>query len=178
VPLTSPQFYSAGTTLDLALSLHYLRTTFPDSPLHGIGFSLGASVLARYLGESSSQCLLSSGIVLGAPWDLPRMSIKLETHWFISRVYSKAMASNLVKLVFRHYDKNPELFDAPGSATAEWMPILKKMRYRSNRLKEVDQYMVSRFGGPQGIGLWPFEDGADGYYKWASPDSTIATVQR
>jgi len=106
------------------------------------------------------------------------MSVKLETHWFISRVYSKAMAANLMRVVFTHYDKNPALFDDPESATAEWMPKLKAMRNRGNRLKQVDQYMVSRFGGPQGIGLWPFEDGADGYYKWASPNSTIAGVKR
>ena len=106
------------------------------------------------------------------------MSVKLETHWFISRVYSKAMATNLMRVVFMHYDKNPAMFDHPDSATAEWMPYLKKMRYRGNRLKQVDQYMVSRFGGPQGIGLWPFEDGADGYYKWASANSTISGVKR
>jgi predicted alpha/beta-fold hydrolase len=178
VPVTSPQLYSAGTTIDLSTSLHYIRSILPESPLHGIGFSLGASVLSRHLGETGAQSLLSSGVVLGTPWDLPKMSIKLETHWFISRVYSRAMAGNLLRLVFHHYDKDPEVFDNPGAPTAPHMATLKEMRRKGGRrLKEVDQHMVSRFGGPYGIGLWPF-DGADAYYSWASPKNVIDGVKR
>lgn len=182
VPLTSPQFYSAGTTIDLALSLHYLRHIFPQASLHGIGFSLGASVLSRYLGETGDKSLLSSGIVLGTPWDLPKMSIKLEHHWFISRVYSKAMAQNLLRLTFHHYEQNPDMFEAKDAPTAEYMSILKEIRAGKRdggkiRLKQVDQNMVSRFGGPQGIGLWPFS-GADAYYEWASPKNVIHGIRR
>jgi predicted alpha/beta-fold hydrolase len=178
VPVTSPQFYSAGTTLDLSIALHYVRSILPQSSLHGIGFSLGASVLSRYLGESANQSLLSSGIVLGAPWDLPRMSLKLENHWFITPVYSRAMAGNLLRVLFSHYDRDPAIFDNPDSPAAEYMERLKRLRkQRKVTLKEVDQVMVSRFGGPQGIGLWPFS-GADAYYDWASPNRFISSIKR
>lgn len=106
------------------------------------------------------------------------MSVRLESHWFISRVYSKAMAQNLLGVLFRHYDRTPEIFDDPNAPTAPFMNDLKRLRKDSNvRLKKIDEVMVSRFGGPQNIGLWPF-NGADEYYKWASPSQVISGVKR
>lgn len=64
--------------MDLALALHFIRNRHPSSPLIGIGFSLGASVISRYLGEYGSSSILSAGVVLGCPWDLTAMSHKLE----------------------------------------------------------------------------------------------------
>jgi predicted alpha/beta-fold hydrolase len=74
VPLTSPQFYSAGYTGDYHTVVNYVSSRYPESILLGVGFSLGASVLARYMGEEGDRCLLSGGIVLGCPWDIPAMS--------------------------------------------------------------------------------------------------------
>ncbi|ORY25059.1 Alpha/Beta hydrolase protein [Naematelia encephala] len=176
VPITSPRLYSAGTTIDLATSLHYLRHVYPESPLHGIGFSLGGSVLSRYLGEAGSLSLLSSGCVIGCPWDIPAMSIKLETHWFTSRVYSRAMAQNLLRVFFTHYDRNPAIWDTVDSPVRDCVPQLKKMRKEAVTLKQVDELMTSKIGGPLGVGLWPFA-GADEYYKWASPNSLIGGIK-
>ena len=146
-----------------------------------MGFSLGAAVLSRYLGESSSLSLLSSGIAFAAPWDLPSMSTTLETHWWNSKMYSAGMGKNLLDLFFRHYNANPMTFDRDGAATKEWVPKLKEMykngRGKGVRLKMVDDVMVSRFGGPRGIGLWPF-DGADEYYAWANPKNVVGGVKR
>lgn len=32
----------------------YIGNMFPDAPIYGIGFSLGAGMLTKYLGEISS----------------------------------------------------------------------------------------------------------------------------
>ncbi len=101
------------------------------------------------------------------------MSIRLESHWFISRVYSTAMGANLIKLFFNHYDRNPRLFEGSICDVEE----LKKMRGRKMRLIEVDGVMVSKIGGPSGIGLWPF-DGAKQYYNWASCKHVIEGIKR
>jgi predicted alpha/beta-fold hydrolase len=179
VPVTSPQLYSAGTTLDLATSLHYLRHHFPTSPLHGMGFSLGASVLARYIGETSSRCLLSSGIVLGCPWDVPGMSIKLESHFLTRKIYSEAMARNLLHMFFGHYDVNPGIFEREESPVKDVLPVLKKYRAKPNgiSLKDVDDVMVCKVGGPRREGMFPFEN-ADAYYAWASSEQYIGGVKR
>lgn len=64
VPLTSVQFYSAGYTDDLRITILYLQIKYPKAKLLGIGFSLGASVLTRYLGEEGSDSRLLSGCAL------------------------------------------------------------------------------------------------------------------
>ncbi len=172
-PLNLLPILLCGTTLDLALSLHYLRSRYPRSPLHGLGFSLGASVLSRYLGETGPSSRLSSGIAIGTPWDLPAMSITLENHWFKSRVYSRSMGTNLLRLFFKHYDRNSGVFwDVEDSVEG-----LRGMRGRGVTLKGVDEWMVSKVGGPRGIGLWPFGS-ADEYYEWASPKTVLQGVKR
>ncbi|WVQ80965.1 hypothetical protein IAT38_003072 [Cryptococcus sp. DSM 104549] len=179
VPVTSCQFYSAGTTMDLALALHFLRTRHPHSPFHGLGFSLGASVLSRYVGEVGSSSLLSSGTVLGCPWDLAAMSHKLENDWFTARVYSSSLGKNVLRLFFRAYDKTPELFNAPGSLVRDHIKQLEEQRKTmgvSSRLRNVDDVMVCKIGGPTGIGAWPFPS-AQEYYEWASPRRLIGNVK-
>lgn len=178
-PVTSPQLYSAGTTVDLAHALHYLRVTYPESALHGIGFSLGASVLSRYLGESGSKSLLSSGIVLGCPWDLTAMSDKLENDFVTRTVYSRAMAQNLLRMFFGHHERNPALFEREDSRVKPYLDDLRRLRKkRGVTLREVDDVMVSKLGGPKGDDMWPFAGGAHEYYEWACPKHFISSVER
>jgi predicted alpha/beta-fold hydrolase len=144
-----------------------------------MGFSLGASVLARYIGETSSRCLLSSGIVLGCPWDVPGMSIKLESHFLTRKIYSEAMARNLLHMFFGHYDVNPGIFEREESPVKDVLPVLKKYRAKPNgiSLKDVDDVMVCKVGGPRREGMFPFEN-ADAYYAWASSEQYIGGVKR
>ena len=65
MPLTSPQLYSAGHTDDIRTALLYISTLYPDAPLLGIGFSLGANVLTRYLAQEGEQSRLSAGCAVG-----------------------------------------------------------------------------------------------------------------
>ena len=65
VPLTSPALYCAGRTTDLRSALLYLQTLYPSAPLIGVGFSLGSSVLTKYLGEEGEESRLTSGLGVG-----------------------------------------------------------------------------------------------------------------
>ena len=64
VPLTSPRLYSAAASDDLKCAALYVHSLFPRAKLVGVGFSLGANVLTRYLGEEGEQSLLSSGCAM------------------------------------------------------------------------------------------------------------------
>lgn len=64
VPLTSPQFYSAGYTDDLRQALIYITKLYPRAPLLGLGYSLGANVMTRYLAEEGENSRLVSGCAL------------------------------------------------------------------------------------------------------------------
>lgn len=71
VPLTTAQLYSGAHTDDLRSTLLYLRDTYPEAPLLGIGFSLGANVLTRYVEEEGELCRFRSATVLGCVSLLP-----------------------------------------------------------------------------------------------------------
>ena len=64
VPVTSPRLYSAGTTDDLRQALMWIAHKYPKAPLHGIGFSLGANVMTKYIAEEGDQTRLQSGCAL------------------------------------------------------------------------------------------------------------------
>jgi predicted alpha/beta-fold hydrolase len=65
VPITSQQLYSAGTTNDLRQAVLYITHLYPKAPLHGLGFSLGANVMTKYIAEEGAQTRLLSGCALG-----------------------------------------------------------------------------------------------------------------
>ncbi len=65
VPITSPLLYSAGHTDDTRQALRYIAYLYPDAPILGIGFSLGANVLTRYLGEEKELSRVHAACVLG-----------------------------------------------------------------------------------------------------------------
>ena len=51
VPLTSPQLYGFSHTDDLRQAILYVAQLYPHAPLLGLGFSLGANVMTRYVAE-------------------------------------------------------------------------------------------------------------------------------
>ena len=69
-PLRTPKLYHCGATYDLKTAMLYIAHMFPDAPVYGIGFSLGAGMLTRYLGTEGEGSQMKAGIAVGAPWDL------------------------------------------------------------------------------------------------------------
>jgi predicted alpha/beta-fold hydrolase len=56
--ITSPLLYNARATWDCRQTVSWLRKKFPNRPLFGIGFSLGANILTNYVAEEGSSCIL------------------------------------------------------------------------------------------------------------------------
>ncbi|GAA6037019.1 hypothetical protein JCM8097_005511 [Rhodosporidiobolus ruineniae] len=100
-PITSPKLYSGAVTDDLRSALAFISHFAPDAPLYGIGFSLGANQMAKYVGEEGEDCPLNGAIALGAPFDFVRGHIALCSSW-LRMVYSRAMASNLKAVLGKH----------------------------------------------------------------------------
>ncbi|CCO28191.1 hypothetical protein BN14_02184 [Rhizoctonia solani AG-1 IB] len=93
-PVTSPQLYHGGTTDDLRHALLYIRSQFPSAPLMGVGFSVGANMLAKYLGEEGTSSSLSAGVCLANVWDFAAGIEHMEKGNFMQRyVYNNALGS-------------------------------------------------------------------------------------
>jgi hypothetical protein len=60
VPLTSPQLFGMSHTDDFRQAMLYIAEMYPRAPLLGLGFSLGANVLTRYVAEEGESCRLIS----------------------------------------------------------------------------------------------------------------------
>ncbi|TDL27452.1 AB-hydrolase YheT [Rickenella mellea] len=170
VPLTSAQLYSAGHTDDLRQALIYISKAYPNAPLVGVGFSLGANVLVRYLSEEGNRSRLQSGCALGCPWNLVNNSDRLQSNWFRRQLYSKGMGGNLVKLLQRHLEELATF--GPDSRLTAKLPEL--FAIKSPTLLQVDARVTSIAGGSSPP--FPFPTAHD-YYKWASSHHCLPDVQ-
>ncbi|KDN44239.1 hypothetical protein K437DRAFT_290979 [Tilletiaria anomala UBC 951] len=182
-PVTSPQLYSASKTSDLRCALLFITSAFPNAPLAGIGFSLGANVLSKYLGEEGDATPLRAGMVLGTPFDLSRGSMVLEKPGINRAVYSRTMAGNLARMVGRHVDVITLDKDAEKLISALYHPppaevCLRERNVLPNTLKYFDDTGTRFLGGHRKpYGEFPF-DTADDYYHGGSALPTMTNVQR
>ncbi|KAF8504043.1 AB-hydrolase YheT [Hysterangium stoloniferum] len=165
VELTSAQMYSAGYTDDLRTALFYLSMKYPRARFVGLGFSLGANVITRYLGEEGTNSKLISGCVLGCPWDLRKLSINL----FRRNIYSRAMGKNLQRLSLLHLDTFIK------KSTVKCRPDIDGLLKAKNpRLMDLDDMMIRFVGGSSPP--FPFPSPA-AYHKWASSHNHIRTIR-
>lgn len=170
VKLTSPQMFSGGYTGDIRCTLLYISALYPDAPLLGIGFSLGANVLTRYVGEEGENCRLTSACVLACPWDNVKNSEKLENRWINKAIYSKAMGGTLLDLFNRNA---AELSSFPEpSAITHHLPILLSLK--NPDFKTVNSHLTSIIGGS--YPPFPFPT-VDAYYEWASAEKSLAGIR-
>ncbi|CBQ72759.1 conserved hypothetical protein [Sporisorium reilianum SRZ2] len=199
VPVTSPQLYSALKIADIRSALLLITKLYPNSPLVGIGFSLGANVLGRYLGEEGDATPLLGGIIVGTPFDLKAGADELDYGGFLSQKYSMAMGHNLQRMARKHKDTlalHPpfralldDLYDAPPQPKAELDVYRQQAKHGGPRpgeraiikrgsLKAADQTMTRFVGGlPKPYGEFPF-DSADDYYNYGGCANNVAQVRR
>ncbi|KAI9813019.1 MAG: hypothetical protein M1832_006410 [Thelocarpon impressellum] len=100
--ITNGVLYNARSTWDTRQTVKWLKKTFPNRPLYGMGFSLGANILTNYLGEEGPNCLLKAAVLCSNPWNLETGSAALQSSWLGLNVYSKTMASNMKRMVENH----------------------------------------------------------------------------
>ncbi|KAJ5545429.1 hypothetical protein N7461_007733 [Penicillium sp. DV-2018c] len=104
--------YNARATWDVRQAVRLLREKFPNRPLFGIGFSLGANILTNYLGEEGDACELKAAVICASPWNLDVSSTVLQSTWIGKEVYSRTMGTSMKKLFEAHVgqvSKNPRI---------------------------------------------------------------------
>ncbi|KAJ2823871.1 hypothetical protein FBU31_004145 [Coemansia sp. 'formosensis'] len=103
VKVTTPILYNGGLTSDYGFAVNYIRGRYPTSKLIGIGYSLGANLVTKYVGEQGEHCPLDGAISVCNPYDLASSSDALEVPTFRNRhIYTPAMLMGLMKLYRRH----------------------------------------------------------------------------
>mmetsp|Transcript_14804 Transcript_14804/g.48502 ORF Transcript_14804/g.48502 Transcript_14804/m.48502 type:complete len:516 (-) Transcript_14804:72-1619(-) len=121
-PVTTPQLYSASFTDDVRAIMRMLRERHGhERQIFAIGWSLGANILANYLGEDGEEAPLDAAAVLCNPWDLALCDRFLEETRIGRKVYNPFMADGLRRLVVPNASlfRGLEPFDIDRALTAE-----------------------------------------------------------
>ncbi|KAG1890972.1 AB-hydrolase YheT [Suillus subluteus] len=167
VPVTSPQLYSAGHTDDLRQALFYISHRYPEAPLLGLSFSLGANVMTRYVAEEGERSRLKSACVLGCPWNLAANASKLLATYIGRHVYSKGMGRNLVNLLKRHVSTFASDHDV-AKAAAVTIALTKPT------IDMFDEHFTRIGGGSSPP--WPFASAND-YYEYSSSHNVLNKIK-
>ncbi|KAJ6524296.1 AB-hydrolase YheT [Mycena vulgaris] len=168
VPITSPRLYTPGHTDDLRLALIYISQMYPRAPLLGVGFSMGAGILIRYLAEEGPASRLIAACALGCPWDNVLNSHMLESTFLRRNLWARGMGINLRNVLRRNEAALRTFHDHPLSAA---LPAALALRYPT--LSFFDSTFSSRVGGPET--MFPFPD-VESYYDWASSHIVLKDV--
>ena len=93
--LTSPEMFNARATWDVRQTVRWLRKTFPNRPLYGVGFSIGGNILTNYVGEEGANCALKAAVVVSNPWNLEVSHHALIRTYIGRNIYSRALCTNV-----------------------------------------------------------------------------------
>ncbi|KYK61492.1 hypothetical protein DCS_02634 [Drechmeria coniospora] len=114
--LTTGVLYNARATWDIRQTVKWLHEKFPNRPLFGVGFSLGANMLTNYCGEEGADCLLKAAVVCSNPFNLEVSSKLLQNSLIGREVYLRVMGSSMKTLVNSHQKELEEHTDLDFAA--------------------------------------------------------------
>ncbi len=97
--------YHSGETQDALEFLEHLHRTYPRAKLSAVGYSLGANMLLKLVGEMGKNSLLSKAVAVSAPMELEACASYIN-HGF-SRFYQSLLVKELNKSLAMKYAKHP-----------------------------------------------------------------------
>lgn len=99
-PVRTAQLFSSAYTQDLRFVARHLADNFEFETFIGLGFSMGANVLTKFLGEEQDEAPLEAGMAVGNPFDLEICSNNFGGSLFNRLTYDKVLTGNLKNLFF------------------------------------------------------------------------------
>ncbi|KAI1776055.1 AB-hydrolase YheT [Hypoxylon cercidicola] len=103
--ITTGLLYNARATWDVRQTIKWLKKTYPNRPLFGLGFSLGACILTNYLGEEGSATPLKAAVAVANPWALHISSKMLQSSFIGHHVYQRVLGNAMRALSMRHKEE-------------------------------------------------------------------------
>ena len=97
-PNRTARFYHAGDTGDLAFVVQHLRRRHPGRAIGAIGFSLGGSVILKYLGERGTGSPIAAAATICVPFDLARSCDRV-SRGFMGGLYTSYFLRSLRRKV-------------------------------------------------------------------------------
>ena len=136
--------YHAGETEDVDFVVKTLADWYPGVPLAAIGFSLGANLLLKYVGEQGAKILLKTAVAVSPPFSLDQNISVIESG--VGRMYLQVFMRSLRRKVVARAELTNGLIDMEKALNAR-------------TFREFDEAVT--------VPLYGFKDLAD-YYQTAS----------
>ncbi|CAF0775336.1 unnamed protein product [Adineta ricciae] len=132
--LTSPRSFCAASTHDLRMSVQYIRSIVGnDTPIFAVGYSLGAGILTKYLGEEGNECRLNSAIICCASFDMLLSTANME-QWWHTHTYNRRLTNNLIRYIRQHEHHFLKTESLPNLNMNE--------AYQSKTIRDFDRHVV------------------------------------
>ncbi|MDX1406140.1 MAG: hydrolase [Woeseiaceae bacterium] len=149
-----PRRYHAGETNDIRYFLERLRTAGHDGPMFAAGFSLGGSVLLKYLGENGVTTPLQAAAAVSVPLDLHDSADALTAGF--SKIYQHHLLKRMKRALRRKFDRHTAAF--------EW-----KRTMRARTFADFDDAVTAPLHG---------FSGKDEYYDRCSSAQFLKAIRR
>ncbi|KAI0767241.1 AB-hydrolase YheT [Fomes fomentarius] len=101
-PVVTPRLYHAGSSEDIRPAVLWICATFPGCSIYGLGFSLGANIFTKYVGEEGERCPLQGLVTLANPWNFTAGAHHLPSTFFGKHIYRYALGGALRALLHLH----------------------------------------------------------------------------
>lgn len=157
-PNRTARFYHAGETGDIGFLLGVLAARNPRATLLGVGFSLGANALLKYLGEQGEASRIRAAVAVSVPFDLGRGADKLAAS-FMGRAYTRHFVRRLVE---KYRVKRAAGIRVDGVEQDE------RRLLRSRSFRDFDDVVTARLHG---------FSGADDYYTRSSSAGFLHAIR-
>ncbi|PIA18238.1 AB-hydrolase YheT [Coemansia reversa NRRL 1564] len=159
-PLTSSKLYNAYDTSDLHELVQYISERFPKAKLVCVGFSLGANIMTRYMGELADNNPLTAAVAISCPFDTEVSGRALSAPGFFN---DRLFQPNLMAAIKRVVSRNREIIQQ-SNPDFDIDAILKV-----GKLCDFDNLVTSRVYGHEDC--WS-------YYKAASSTDFVDKITR
>ncbi|KAJ6783781.1 hypothetical protein PWT90_04384 [Aphanocladium album] len=100
--ITGGVLYNARATWDVRQTIKWLRQKFPNRPLFGLGFSLGANMMTNYCAEEGENCVLKAAVVCSNPFNLDCTTKLMQSTLIGRELYLRVMGSSMKQLIATH----------------------------------------------------------------------------
>lgn len=157
-PNRLPATYHAGRSEDLAAVVSYLQTESNGHPIMAVGYSLGANILLKWLGEEGANAQIDYGFAVSTPFDLGICSRSIDKG--MSKIYKHYLLSTLKKKIITKYTAQ-ELLDLLNLTPKDILLI--------RTMQEFDSRITVRLNG--------FKN-ADDYYAQASSKYYLKDIKK
>ncbi|MFK8054448.1 MAG: hydrolase [Woeseiaceae bacterium] len=146
--------YHAGETGDIEFLASELRTRLPNAPMFYAGFSLGANVLLKHLGESADEARCIAAVGVSVPFELQMASDSISKGF--SKLYQWHLMRNMKKALRRKFDPMTAPFDFDAAM-------------KTSTFEAFDDLVTAPLHG---------FDGKDDYYSSSSSRQYLKSISR